>query len=124
MVSMFVFFCCFGLAMVIGLVGFTLTPAAVGQYARTNEIGAGYRWSEVRCVLRANAAGFFLAWLLYWGALAFFYLLFMVLYYTVVLCVFVPFLTAPLAFYLALMFAQFFGAAYREGALKAGVMTA
>jgi hypothetical protein len=45
------------------------------------------------------------------------------LYFTIILCCFIPFLMAPLSFYFALMWACLFGMAYREGAAKAGILS-
>lgn len=118
------FFACFAVGMLVYLIGFVLTPVAVGQYARTGQISAGYRWSEVSSVLRANLSGFILALVVYFAIGYGFGFLFSLLFYTIILCLFIPFLAAPITFYIALMFAQFFGAAYREGALKVGLLTA
>ncbi len=115
------FFACLAIGMLVSLIGFVLTPVAVGQYVRTGKISAGYRWDEVSSVLRANLSGFLLALILYYAIAYGLGFVISILSYTIVLCLFIPFLMAPIAFYIALMFAQLFGAAYREGALRAGL---
>lgn len=118
------FFACFAIGMLGYLVGFALAPVAVGQYIRTGQISAGYRWSEVSSVLRANLSGFILALILYIAIVYGLSFTLSILYYTIILCIFIPFVAAPIGFYTILMFAQFFGAAYREGVLRAGLSIA
>lgn len=118
------FFVCFAIGMLVYLVGFALAPVAVGQYLRTGQISAGYRWAEVWRVLRANLSGFLIALIMYYAIAYGLGFVVSILVYTIVLCLFIPFLAAPITFYVALLYAQFFGAAYREGALKAGLLTA
>ncbi len=118
----FILFFTFGIGFVIFALGAIIVPVAIGQYVRTGEISAGYRWSEISRILRANPAGFVLAWLVYLGLTLILSFTAQILYYTIVLCVFIPFLAAPMSFYLALLFAQFFGAAYREAASRAGLL--
>ena len=106
------------------LIGFIIVPVAVAQYARTSSIGSGYRWFEMWRIMRANASGFLVTWLVYWGISIGLSFALVILEYTIVLCLLVPFAAAPVRFYLVLLFAQFFGSAYREGAIKVGLLTA
>ncbi len=110
-----------GIAMFVWLAGTLVIPVAVGQYVRTGEIAAGYRWSEIWRILRTNASGFLVAWIMYFGVSLAMGFAVSILYYTIILCCLIPFLTAPITFYTALLFAQFFGAAYREGVSRAGL---
>jgi len=48
--------------------------------------------------------------------MAILYTVLMIAYYTVVLCCFIPFLAAPIGFYLSLIGAALFGQTYRESA--------
>ncbi len=121
MLGQLALFVTLGVAMLVWLAGTIVTPVAVGQYVRTGEIAAGYRGSEVWRILRANASGFAVAWVVYFGVSIGLSFAISILYYTIILCCLIPILTAPISFYLALLFAQFFGAAYREGASRAGL---
>jgi len=107
--------------MLLYLPGMLVLPVGIGQYVRTGDVGSGYRWREVWQILRANPGGFVVAWLVYWGLSMVLSIAASLLYFTIVLCLFVPFLVAPIRFYLALQFAQLFGQAYREGARRAGL---
>ncbi len=109
------------LGLLLYFVGLLIAPVAVGQYARTGDIAAGYRFAEIWRILRANTTGFVIAWLVYLALSVGLGLVLSLLTWTIVLCLFVPFLTAPVTLYLILMFAQLFGEAYREGARLAAV---
>jgi hypothetical protein len=99
------------------------TPVAVAQYARTGQISAGYHLRQVWTILRTNAGGFTIAWVLYYAISMGLSMVVMILYYTIVLCCVVPFIIAPVGFYSYLLGAFLFGMAYREGIAKAGIIT-
>ncbi len=120
----FSFLACLMFAIFVGYIGFAFTPLALGQYLRTGKISAGYHWSEVWSILRANIAGFFLAWAIYIGIGVVTTIVTMFFYITIILCFLYPLLLAPITFYVNLVFAQFFGMAYREGARKTGLLSA
>jgi len=117
------FFMLFAIGSIVFMICQVLVPPAVGQYARTGKIGAGYRLREIEAILRANAVGFIVTWIVYIGLLFTLSYLISFLYFTIILCCFIPFLMAPLSFYFALMWACLFGMAYREGAAKAGILS-
>lgn len=94
------------------------TPVASGQYARTREIVSGYRLREIWAILRANLVGYLLGWAVYLGLLMALSYLLVFVYATIILCFLLPVLLAPLTFYMALLWATVFGAAYREGIEK------
>ncbi|MGB8645313.1 MAG: DUF4013 domain-containing protein [Anaerolineae bacterium] len=116
----FVFF--FAVGWVLAMIGLVFTPVAMGEYLRTGRIGAGYQLRQVWGILRANAGGFALAWLVYFGIAFGLSFAVTLLEYTIILCCLIPFLMAPIQLYIQLMFAQLFGAAYRDGAQKAGLL--
>ncbi len=112
------YFTLFFLGMVLVYIGFVPTPIANAQYARTGQITSGYRLGEIWAILRANFVGFLLAWAIYLGlTMALGYLLIFV-YLTIILCLLLPVLVAPVTFYLALLWANLFGMAYRESVAK------
>lgn len=115
------FFVFFGLAMTIFIIGTVPSPVAVAQYARTGEIGAGYRVREVWQILRSNLVGYLLAWTIYVGLLYISSFVVFVAYGTIILCFLLPFIFAPISFYFALIYAVVFGMAYRDGIAKAGI---
>lgn len=117
------FFVTIGIVTLLFILGIIPTPIAVGQYARTGEIGAGYRVREVWQILRSNMSGFLLAWVIYVG---FVYVTSFSVYFayaTIILCFLLPVILAPISFYLSLLYAIVFGMAYREGIAKAGIET-
>ena len=118
------FFLFFAVAMVLFLVTVIPMAIAVGQYARTGEIGAGYRFDEVWRILRANVGGFVIALFMSWAIAIGLSLLLQIVYFTIILCCLLPFLMAPISFYMTVMWAYLFGMAYREGSTKAGISIA
>ncbi len=116
--SYLTFFALLGVSMVLSLVGMVITPVAVGQYARTGQIGSGYRLRQVWAILRANAGGYLIAWALFWGLTMALGFVVSILYYTIILCCLLPFVTAPVSFYITILWSTLFGPAYREGWMK------
>jgi len=115
------FFCLFAIGSVVIFIGSLAAPLAVANYTRTGEISAGYRVKELWSILRANLGGFVIAWIVYHGlVIALSYVLVFV-YFTIILCLLLPIITAPMTLYFTLMWATLFGMAYREGIAKAGL---
>lgn len=110
-----------GIAYLAWMIGMIPTPVAVGQYLRTGKISAGYHLRQVWQILRANAGGYLIAWVLYYALVMGLSMLFSFVYMTIILCCLLPFLMAPIHLYFQLMQAYLFGIAYREGCLKAGI---
>jgi len=117
------FFGLFSLAMFLFVLTVLPMTVAVGQYARTGQVGAGYRFREVWQILRANVGGFVIALLIYFAIAFGLGLALQIVYMTIILCCLVPFIMAPITFYLSLMWGYLFGMAYREGIIKAGIAT-
>lgn len=120
-IANFTFLILFGIAYAIWMIGMIPTPVAVGQYLRTGEISAGYRLPVVFGILRKNAGGYLVAWVMYFAITLGLGMIVSFLYMTVILCLFMPLVMAPIVFYSQLMWAYLFGLAYREGTLRAGI---
>lgn len=118
----FGFLALFAIGYAIWMIGMIPTPVAVGQYLRTGEISAGYRLSLVLAILRKNAGGYMISWVMYFAITMGLGMLVSFLYMTIVLCLFIPIVLAPIMFYSQLMWAYLFGMAYREGAIQSGVL--
>lgn len=110
-----VFFVCLILGMALSLVGIVFMPIALGQYARTGQISSGYNMTEIWAILRANAAGFVVAIVFYFGIAMALSTAVTMLMYTVILCCLIPILMGPVTTYLVIMYSTFFGTAYRDG---------
>ena len=113
-VSMVILFVSIFLGMILMFLGGVPLPAALSHFVARDQVGAAFRFHEWWSLLWRNKMGYFIAWLLCGGLTGIFYYGIMVLYSTVVLCVFIPVLSAPLLFYLALVCAAVFGETYRE----------
>jgi hypothetical protein len=108
------FFTC--IAIVLWLVGSAPLPAATAHFVVRDRVGAAFSVGEWWPILRANAMGFFIDWVLVAGLWALAYLACALVGYTVVLCCLLPLVAAPALFYLWVVGAAKFALSYREGA--------
>jgi hypothetical protein len=99
------------LAMILGTIPL---PMATAHFVAQDELSAAFRLREWWPLLRVNKMGYFVAWVVVAGLMAIVYLVFMLAYYSVVLCCFTPILIAPIGFYLYLVGAGLFGLIYQE----------
>ncbi len=104
-------------------VGAIPMPFAIAQYARTGQIGSGYRLGEMWQIFRANVGGFLLAWVVHLGIGSVTSTAILFAYATIILCLALPIILAPIGFYTILLLVTLFGMAYREGLAKAGIET-
>ena len=112
--AMGVLFLSLSVGSLLALLGALPLPVAAGGLAATSEFGAAFRLPRLVRILRANAIGFFAAWVVYAGINALAYALSLVLYYTLVLACLMPFLLLPIVYYGLLVGAAEFGLAYRQ----------
>ncbi len=112
--SMAIMFLSMFVGSILFLLGIIPLPVAAAHFAEQDEVAAAFRLREWWPLLRVNKLGYFIAWVLVAGLAAILYLAFMLAYYTVALCCCIPFLGAPLGFYLSLVGAVLFGQTYQE----------
>jgi len=106
------------LSMLVGslltVVGGVPLPVATAHFVAQDRVGAAFRVREWWPLLRANKLGYFIAWVVVVGLMGILYFVTVMTYYTCVLCCLIPFLAAPIGFYLSLVGAALFGQTYRE----------
>ncbi len=112
--NMVIMFVSMALGMALMLLGSIPLPAAISYMVAQDTLSAAFRAREWWPLLRANKLGYFIAWVIIGGLLFIFYTILMITYYTVILCFLIPFLVAPIGFYLSLITAAVFGQTYRE----------
>jgi hypothetical protein len=112
--SMIIMFVSIFLGMILTFLGAIPLPVALAHFVAKDQLGAAFRIREWWKLLWRNKLGYFIAWVLCGGLLGAWYLAFMLLYSTMILCVLIPVLSAPLLFYLMLVQATVFGETYRE----------
>ncbi|MGQ9683681.1 MAG: DUF4013 domain-containing protein [Anaerolineae bacterium] len=103
------------LGMLLLIIGAVPLPIAVAHFVAKDKVGAAFRVREWWAIARANGFGFLVAWIVSLGLYSLWGLATALLYYSCVLCVLVPFVSAVAGFYLGLVAAALFGQAYREG---------
>lgn len=106
------------LSMFIGsillLAGAIPWPMATAHFVAQDRVAAAFRVREWWPLLTRNGLGYFIAWVVTLGLAGVLYLGAMLAYYSLIGCFLIPFLAAPLGFYLALVGVALFGATYRE----------
>jgi uncharacterized protein DUF4013 len=106
---------CFGVGMLLLIPLWAVLPAVLGHVAATNSFRAAFHFHEWWRILRANIGGFLVAMILIAGVYAALLLVIEVLYFTIILCIAVPFLMAFISAYLLVIANVLFAQAYREG---------
>jgi hypothetical protein len=112
--SMVIMFLSIFLGMILTLLGVIPLPVALAHFVAKDQVGAAFRFREWWSVLWRNKMGYFIAWTVVGGLFAVLYMGMMLLYSTMILCLLIPVLSAPLLFYLMLVKAAVFGETYRE----------
>lgn len=112
--SMGVMFICMAVGMLLLLLGSIPLPVALAHFAIRDNVGAAFRVREWWPLLRANALGYFIAWVVISGLYSILYTAIVIVYYTIVGCCLAPFLSAPIGFFLTVIGAGLFGQTYRE----------
>lgn len=114
-----VFFICLALGMLLMLASALVLPPAMAHVAVKGHFGAFFQVGEWWRILRANFGGFLIAT----GVFMMIYLLAMVvyqvMYFTIILCVFTPLALAPILFYALVVFYRLIGQAYGEATAPA-----
>jgi len=104
-----------GLAMLLMLVALLFLPPAMAHMVARGQFGAAFRIREWWRIVRANRAGFALAYVIVMGLAGVAYFATTVLYVTLVLCCLIPFVLTPIYVYLLMIAGAVFGEAYRMG---------
>ena len=106
------------LSMALGFILILLAliplPAAMAHFVAQDKVAAGFRVREWWPLLRANRSGYFAAWVVVFGLITILNFAIALAYYSVVLCCLIPFLAAPISFYLSAVALALFGQTYRE----------
>lgn len=97
----------------LAILGFIPLPMATAHVAAEDSVVAAIRFGEWWPGLRKGALDYFIAWVIFFGLIAAAYLVFIVGYYSIVLCCLLPFVGAPLAFYVMAIGSALFGENYR-----------
>ncbi|MGC9395018.1 MAG: DUF4013 domain-containing protein [Anaerolineae bacterium] len=113
-VSMLIMFLSIFLGMILVLLGMIPLPVALSHFVTKDQVGAAFRFREWWSVLWRNRLSYFIAWVVVGGLFAVLYMGMMLLYSTMIFCILIPVLSAPLLFYLMLVKATVFGETYRE----------
>ena len=105
--------------MVVYIVYIILLPPMQVHTAAKNEFGAAFQIGKWWKIFRANFSGFMIALIIIIGVYALLMIGVQILYMTLVLCFLIPFVTAPVTFYIGLITYALLGEVYRVGEEKA-----
>jgi hypothetical protein len=114
LLAFLVFFISMFLGPLLFFLGAIPLPAAIANLAVEGHLAAGFRLRQWWPALWKNKLGYFITWMILFGLSLFLYLVFFLVYITCILCWLIPFLLAPMGFYLGLVYAALFGLTFRE----------
>jgi hypothetical protein len=114
LVSVVIMFLSIGVGWLLSMAGAIPAPVATSHMLAHDQLSAAFHVREWWRLLKANWLGYLAAWFVVVGVTGILYLALMILYYTMVLCCLIPFVMAPIGFYLSLVSAALFGQTYRE----------
>jgi hypothetical protein len=114
MLALLVFFISMFLGPLLFILGAIPLPAAIANLAAEGHLAAGFRLRQWWPALWKNKLGYFITWTILFGLFFILYLVFFLVYITCILCWLIPFLLAPMGFYLGLVYAALFGLTFRE----------
>ena len=110
-----------GLSIFLGILIVLILPPVVGHVIHHEALGAALRVREWWSNFRANFGGYLLSYILVMGTAMVAAYTFQLLYLTIVLCCFVPFLAALFMVYVGVVSGALYGQAYRVGLDKGRV---
>lgn len=108
----------FAIGMLFILLMALVEPPVLAHVAATNSFKAAFKFGDWWKVLRANIGGFLIALILAAGIYMGVGLAMEILYFTIVLCLLIPFLMSFIAGYILIIANVLFAQAYREGLEK------
>ena len=112
---------CFGLGMLFFIAAAAVLPPVLAHVAATNSFASAFRVREWWKIFRANMGGFVVAMILTAGLYMVMVLASQILYFTIVLCILIPFLFAFVFAYLLIIADVLFAQAYKEATEKLAV---
>ncbi len=105
--------------MVVYVIYIILLPPMMAHTAAKNEFGAAFQIGKWWKIFRANFSGFVAALIIMIGVYSVMIFGIQILYMTVVLCLLIPLIMAPVGFYIRLIMFALLGEVYRVGEEKA-----
>lgn len=92
-----------------------IIPPALAHFAVNDRLSAAFRFKEWWPILTANKLGYLVAWVFLMGVFALTYWVVVMFGYTFFLCWLMPFLMAPVSYFVSVLGAALFGECYRGG---------
>lgn len=108
------FFITMAISMILLVIAAMIFPAAMAHVAFTRSFVSFFRVGEWWKIMRKNFLGFQVAIGIFGSLYVLLMVVTQILYFTVVLCLVIPFLLVPLGFYSGLVFYRLVGQAYGE----------
>ena len=115
MLGMGVMFFTIAIGMLLSLIEGIILPAVLMHVIHHDQFSKGFDFKGWWSIFRKNLWGFMVAFILMFGLYYLYYMLVVVVAYSFVLAIAVPFLSAFASFYLGLLFMPLMAQAYYEG---------
>jgi hypothetical protein len=113
--GMMVLFLTMGIVIILSLIEGLILPPAIMHLVHTGEFSSAFKFKEWWPVLRRNFWGFFISFVFIMGLYYFLMLGMSLLYMTIVLCVLIPLVIAPMGFIMGLWSTPLLAQSYRDG---------
>jgi hypothetical protein len=124
MLAMFFMFFAMAIGTLLVIIAWFLIPPVSAHVVFTRRLGAVFSVGQWWKTLWANPGGFVLVFLALFSLWALQYLLLYLLYLTIVFCMFIPLVVAPLTFYTIVVASVMAGQSYREAREKLDQLSA
>lgn len=112
--AVMIFFAAMFIGWLLGIVGTLPLPVALAHATAQNRLSAAFDLRALATIIRADKWGYLLSWVLVLGLFQTIYFIFLLFYFTVILCFIGYLLITPITFYLMLVSTAVFGQFYRE----------
>jgi len=114
LIALLLFFISLFLGPLLFMLGAIPLPVATANMAAEGRLVAGFRLRQWWPALWKNKLGYLITWAILCGLFLIVYLVNLTAYMTCILCWLIPFLMAPMGFYLGLVYSALFGETFRE----------
>lgn len=113
-ISLFLMMFSIGLGMLFLFLQGLFSPGAVMHMIHKNSFSAAFSIKEWYRLYRRNFSGFFLAFVMAFGIIQLLFMAIYLLYYSVILCILLPFVSCLVSFYIGIVGFPLFAQAYKE----------
>jgi len=113
--GMFIGYGVMGVGILLGILIAIIVPAGLGHLVAKDRFFAAFQVNEWWPIFRANFIGFLLAFVILMGISMIVYLIFQILFLTIILCCLIPLVLSVYSMYISLISMTLFAQTYADG---------